>query len=259
MKESIKAKIEDRVFSRENIIKIATIIYSKYEEDLKKYESSPEDFRGLNYHGSFKIELTCDDDTQYTSDSLELFTKDDIIDRKKVWSISIRFWGHNDEEIRFAITEGNQKTPNLLHVTGENGLARLWFSELEDVIKHVKPQENFILTHKKVFTVIVSYVFSILTLISFIFSLVILNKLGLFTSNPDAEVDNAWIYLLVFIMICSLPWKIKIDKWIDSFWYSVEFDFGPEHYKKTKNKRKIFWIAFSAVFLPLILFLLSIL
>ena len=68
--------------------------------------------------------------------------------------------------------------------------------------------------------------------------------------------DNP-IILNIFILILSWIWGMSLIRWrfdrIKYLWPSVEFDFGPEHFKKEKNNRKTLRIIGSLIVIPLIL------
>ncbi|WP_423410261.1 hypothetical protein AABM38_10170 [Heyndrickxia sp. MSNUG] len=260
MNEMITKKIENKIFSKDNIIKIANMIYSIYEDNYKQFIADPLN-EASHYRGRFKVELVCDDGTQYTNESLDLLTKNDIIDYKKVISINITFWGHRREEIRFMINEGkgNHFYINKLEVSGDNGLPKLWFRELEEVIEHVKPQKNFILNHKGIVATIFSFVLSFLTFLTITLFIGVLGKIGWITLNSKPQTENVWIYITFLLVMISAVWRLEINKWINELWWDIEFQFGPEHLQRSKAKRKVTWIAFSTVILPVILFFLSIL
>jgi uncharacterized membrane protein YjgN (DUF898 family) len=58
-----------------------------------------------------------------------------------------------------------------------------------------------------------------------------------------------WFIVWIWGMsiIGGLFYKLK------TLWPSIEFDFGPEHFKKEKRTRKTMWIVLSLIIIPLVL------
>ncbi|MEH6891132.1 hypothetical protein V7024_15795 [Bacillus sp. JJ864] len=254
MKSTRSCKIEEKVFSKKDLIDIAK--YINKESNNNEFDKTVNE--------NFQLKINCLGNISYESANLEIFEENDIIDRKKIESIHISFSDFKPRrEIDLFITEGNREL-NQLRVSGEDSdwvISK--FHNLTELIEEVKPQTNVILKNKKIFSFVGSLILSILSIITVVLFMYNLFKIGAFTIDESKNEPNSGIVAvingLLMLGLFMMIWKIKINNIINSLWFSVEFDFGPKHLQKQKNSRKAINTFIIAFIIPLIFYILSVL
>ncbi|MCI1745121.1 MAG: hypothetical protein LKI07_12745 [Heyndrickxia oleronia] len=272
MKQYINFEIRDRVISKENIIKLATIGYEEYCSDKDEfrrnfndyYKSIPIEEYEDYYRGKFKITLNCSDGSRYSSDSLDIITKSDLIDYKKINSITIDFESNEyNKMLGIYLIEGSHISSyfNKVEIKGDD---EKWVNaltqQIKDIIEHIKPQLNFLSGSRKIFPWIASILLSTLSLFTFVMFVALLVKLGILNGeiNKPSIQDNSWILsIAMYIIGFTLVWKIWIDDKIKKLWPRIEFSFGPKHFQNGKIKRKILSTFVTLILLPIIFLILG--
>ncbi|KZD40805.1 hypothetical protein B4083_1871 [Bacillus cereus] len=254
MKSTRSCDIEKKVFSKDNLTNIARFVYKESDFEVEDSKNNR----------NFRLKINCLDNISYESNNLEPFEESDIINRKKIESIYINFTDFiNGKEIDLMLTEGNNKL-NHLRVSGDNSdWVASNFHGLTELIGEVKPQTNFILKNKKLFSFFSSLILSVLSIITIVLFLYNLTKFGFITLQDTESTSSsrsmATVNILMFTGLLTIIWNMKVKEFIDSLWFSVEFDFGPHHLQKQKNVRKAI-NTFIVIFgIPLFFYILSIL
>lgn len=229
MVETREKTIKDKVFTKTDIRNIWGIFNSQPREPKTSYFSDP----------SLEVQIICRDETRYESENDELFSDGDIIDLKRVESISIKYRNFKeDKKITIDLMHGNRTYyNNKLTVKGKD---KDWvagvFSRFETLLSSVKPQQHWFLSYKSLF-LLVGTVFFVIALLSF-FTFI--------------EKTSQYIIFAVLFTFPGLALFSLFIDWVIQLWPSVEFDFGPEHQKVEKNRRIRLGTFFTIAILPLL-------
>src|SRR3989338_5028242 len=155
MTETREKKINNKVFTKNDIINLWHIFSSQHLSQKKDERTSPE------------MQVRCTDGTRYENKNEELLSQGNIFDIKKIEPINFEYRSFLIEYKRITIelTHGNSNYRNILTVKGDEGL---WvagtFNKFEILLNSVKPQNNWF----------VNYQTSILILSTFFLSNVLL-------------------------------------------------------------------------------------
>ena len=156
--------------------------------------------------------------------------------------------------------EGNHD--NDLSVRGtEKNWVQGTFTDLQEIIESVKPQDNFILRHKGVILHVISI--GIGSLVYLILNFLIYDRIKPI-QNPsefligirDFFRTNLWAYYLLEIFLRwsnGLVFAYYIRKWLVKLWPEIEFDFGPDHMNILKVRRQRIWSVSSLVIIPVLI------
>jgi hypothetical protein len=266
MNQSIKIPVKDKVISKQNLIKFGELLFRLYENDFEKFkdsfdreDSDPKEY----YRGKFTISIQCNDGTNYTSESLDILTEQDILDFKKAESISISFSGqYRSKYVDFNITEGSSGNITRINTITISGDEVTWVrgtsEEIREILAHIKPQENIVIKYKRIISIISGIILSYLSLWSISLLLSLLMKQGVMNLEQTGATDDSWIIRLVlYVLTFAMPFSFMINTQIKNLWHSVEFDFGPEHLQVNKAKRNLIATGFIGVGFPIILFILD--
>ncbi|MEN6314410.1 MAG: hypothetical protein ABFD25_09210 [Clostridiaceae bacterium] len=251
MKESRRYFIENKIFNKIDLKNIANII-------LKEYSNSKRGER----NASIQYTINCFDNSTYESDSLSIVEEGGIIDIKKVSSIEYTYFDFKiNRHILFYITEGSNNS--YVKISGDDsGWVNKVFTNLTDYINSIKPQENWVIKYKKILRQIIALglgkIFNaIITYIMLLFVQPIENPSEKILQIRKLILDNLllfyFIYQWVLPWIVGLSWTPLIFDSISKLWPKIEFDFGPEHLKEFKNRRKKVNIFITLVMIPSII------
>lgn len=235
MKESRKLFFKNKVFSKENLIYIGNLFVKDFNSSKKQNRSTKISFL-----------LSAIDNTSYESDSIGII-QDGIIDIKKLYSIEFTYYDYDiNRYMLFSITEGNSNS--FIHIKGDDSnWVNKMFTYFTEYIESVKPHDNWIFKYKKYLKHILALGLGkiLLSFFVFIFSLFLhpienptdtMLAVGKFINNNLLffELLNSWI----MPWILGLSWIPFIFELIANFWPKIEFDFGPEHMKEYKKRRR---------------------
>jgi len=249
IKEQRIYKIKWRVISANNIRHIAQLAQ-------REYQSS----KSLDHHANISYKLNCEDSSSYVSDSTSLFEEGGNLDIKKALMIQINYHDYtNTRDIDIVIKEGSSNS--YFEIEGED---RNWvsgvFAELEEHLKSIKPQNQFLIKYKPIIIPILSLIigYSISSLLDcFIF-----NNLELptitnqnFLSFVTYISNNPLLRLIISILLRTfqgfISFTYPIYNWLLELWPVIEFDFGPEHYKIIKKRRSRVIFILTMLILPI--------
>ncbi|MFA5047623.1 MAG: hypothetical protein WC516_01135 [Patescibacteria group bacterium] len=239
MKETRRKTISNKIFTK---IDIRNIYKAVYEE----YKTSDVQSAGL----SIRLLLDCQDGVRYESESDELLSDGDIIDIKKCTSINIEYYDYKSNKyISVIIRHGDSDYYNDFTVSGSD---RNWvsgtFDRINIVIGAIKPQSCWL----KKFKSLMLYASAILLAVGVYKIIYILLYQYIRSAAQPPQTIKVIIEIFFFWLLALFPILI-IEDWVLKLWPSVEFDFGPEHQKAEKNKRKRLWLFFSVIAVPLLL------
>ncbi len=243
MTETRDKKIFNKIFTKKDIERVWEIFSLNFNESKIKNDAS------------LKMRITCLDETQYETDGDELLKEGDIFDIKKIKTLGLQYSRYNENKrIEFNLKEGNNSEYNNLVVRGDD---KNWvagtFSKIEDLIKSVRPQNIWCIKHK----------ISIIIIVTFIFSNVFLLAINYFhpsyIGNFESSVISIGQYMagLLYTLFFALLLATTVVDWLIKLWPDIEFDFGPEHEKRQKNKRSRIYIFFTIIGLPLFLLIIE--
>jgi len=254
MKQSRRLFIEDKVISKVNLKYIANIFFKEnaYSEKGNKLETT-------------QVTINCVDNSTYQSNSINIIEDNGIIDIKKI--LSIEFYFYDDlikKRIFFFITEGNGNS--YVQISGDDSdWVNNLFTIFTEYINSIKPPDNWVLKNKKVLRQIIALgIGKIILFVSyFIFSLFIqpdeyptVGVLAIRGFLDNNELIKIILFEWLVPWLCGLTWTPLIFLSISKFWPKIEFDFGPEHLKSFKIRRKNANIFISLVIIPSILMII---
>lgn len=250
--ESRNVNVSARIITLKSVMRLASIVYDKYQDALSEDESS-----------RIRFSVDCEDGSNFQSSELGIFSDGSILEDKKVCSVSIDYSSYSlNQDIEIALMHGGGDYRNHIRVRGNNSE---WVNgvikKLEDATLAFKPQNRFLYEHEKAIGWVLSIGIGALYF----------NLIGLIPFGPSSTPPPEWV-VNIYNMITSLgvflyvmkylfyhfigmwPAFYLIDK-LKSLWPYVEFQIGPEHTFIEKKRR--LWIT-SAVFTGVIPLVLSI-
>ena len=245
-------KIRNKIISKENLKTICDAIYTEYSisKDSQNYSS-------------FNIQIDCNDNSNYDDSTLSILNDGNILDIKKINQLSITFYNYShDKRINLTLSDTDEYL-NYFTISGSNNnWVEGTYTKLLNIINSFTPQENFVLTHKKLINNVSSIIFGlpIYRLYTYVLNCVITPKP---LENPSQallllkDILNTHIGIAIYTLLMSwcmggLP-SIYFTNKLYKLWTSIEFDFGPEHNKYLKNKRKKIWLFITIIIIPILI------
>jgi hypothetical protein len=247
MKETRRKKIQKKVFSKDDIRNIWKIVNAEF---LSNEEN----------HKSMNLQIGCFDGATYESESDDYLKDGNVIDIKRIASININCYDHKlGRRIDIALSHGDCYG-NEVTIRGEdeNWVAGT-LEKIENILKAVKPQQEWFIKHKNIVlhlgSILLGFsIFSILYFLIYQHIQPIQNPSGNLLAFRNFLSTYPFFYYLLYLALFWLQGIFIFSNlmfWFFELWPSVEFDFGPEHEKLEKNRRKrLRWIL-SAILLPL--------
>jgi hypothetical protein len=230
--------IKGRVFSEDDIIRLANIIKDLYNEDDYKLE--------------FMIKNN--DESWVTGGDLSIF-ETDYFKRKPVVRIDFEFLGRKssknvDVELFNSLKYSNDSTINI------KGDDEVWFnsicSKLSDFIKDTTPQKSaWKLGNYKVSNWL-QYIIS--TILSIISELILFQNVAI-----QAIVSSGINFFALFAILFAIYSFIlsKMFNALEKAYPCIEFQFGIEKTRGSENTRRIWSWVVPALILPAFFFILS--
>jgi hypothetical protein len=256
MKKRIYQNIYGKVISRENVIKLIDYFFNTYNVLKSEYKK-------------FTLSFHTYDNEVYEIENTKPLIEDSVIDIKRIHSIKVSLIDYrNEKEILLNLTQGDDKWSNNLTLESKD---EEWVNnqkiKLEDLIKTWTPQGNYYSKYK-------DYLLSFLSIcVGLIIIRIMANTGSAGNENEVAEQGKFLLFIdkmidLVpftkYILLMLLSWIVgifpvfflmwfKIDTYLTSLWPPIEFDFGPEHYKYSKRKRKAIGLIITLIVIPILL------
>ena len=249
-KETRRLNINWRVFSKSDIRRLAQVL------DVALRAAKEQ-----KHHSSLSFQLYCKGGISYESDSASILDDDGPLDIKRTIAIQMTFYDYEmGGYIDVSLREGNYD--NDLSVRGaEKNWVQGTFTNLQEIIESIRPQDNFILRNRG----IVFHVISI-GVGSLIFQIVysLMSRIIEPIQNPSDFIielrnffkTNLWAYYIFEIFARwgnGLVLALYIREWLIRLWPKIEFDFGPDHMNKLKVRRQRIWSVASLVIIPVLI------
>ncbi|MGA2506181.1 MAG: hypothetical protein ABSF80_01725 [Chitinispirillaceae bacterium] len=258
MGKKISVNIEEKIFSKADIIRLANIFKNIYDSTQSK-------------HKKYDITLGCTgNETHQFSDTSSL---DSLLDLKRILSISYNFHVYDENmDITLQLNHGESSGfwYNTLSVSAsQDDWVTLKHEAIMAAINAVHPQSTWFRKYEWLIFNISSINVGWLCVSLLIKWMKFINyqsstdkPSGLFSSSicylyTHSHLAMIGIYLMIFwtfgtIIMLLLWWGFLRQRYFD-LWPSVEFDFGPEHLRKEKITRKVIGAIIALFGIPIIL------
>jgi len=244
MEETIRKKIDNRVFSKKDIIRIAELLESQNKDEE------------LPFSGS-KYKINCFDTTTYESGSITILTNENIVDIKRARSIEMSYESDSlNRSIKIELFHNGPTYENLIIKGDDRNWVKGTLANVEEMLNSTPPQDNFVIRHPKFLSNVVALGVGI------IISYAIYFLLEFFETPQEAEesswfttysISNFLIRWSIFWIVGWMTYAEKITKKVLELWPSTEFDFGPEHLKIEKNRRKVLIGFITLIVVPILM------
>ncbi len=256
MKITKRLKINKKIFSHSDLKRIATI-----------FEHQSISAKENNYHFSVEYKIHFLDETSIEGDS-DAIMDDTLIEIKRPVKIEYRFNNYSlSNSMSISISHGNDGYGNEFIISSNDSA---WlndnFSKITDFINSVKPQSFFLIKYSRIFKHLLAIGVGSLgiLMIELIVNLLMPENTSISASTreifkPIAEIVNAmgsFSYILGWFWrwICGWTWGTYfIANYILTAWPEIELDFGAEHLKREKQRRRRLYLGFSLIILPILI------
>lgn len=253
MKRTLWSEIGGKVFTKGDIRALARIVWELYLEDAHALVVADDRgpatsytlFDESNIKASYSIAFT--DGSMVSSDTMDVFNDGEWIDLKRAERISMEFNNRiGNRKVGLFIVAGSRRISSVQ----VEGPGQEWvdvnYNKIQTIIKAVKPQPVWVRCCCSLVVVIAAAV-----------SIPICLKMLLLTLIQDIlpNAPNTLPY--------SLPWSLGImfgpvafalvSSQMPKLWPMIEFDFGPEHMRTARARRKAVEWAIGVVLLPVAL------
>lgn len=259
IRESRSLKIKDRIISRDDLLKLAEVVYSEYKKSKK------------GEHKSIKFVASCEDGSSFESEDPSLF-KESPLTSKRITRVRMDYYNYVSGrrlsiEISHEDNDFLSSYDNRVNLEGEdskwvNGTLK----SIEEIIEGFKPQSTIVKKNRWLLTILLGIGIGALAVYLIIAPLA--NSLSSSTSQSDTTNYDALIKFvqaypftlyvikyLFFEFFGFFPALFLVDK-LCSLWPTVEIQVGPSH--KLIEKRRRGWLGSAIVIgvIPLIIQLL---
>jgi len=250
MEETRYENFSDRVFTLEDIKKIAGFVYDEFNTKLVPNKGG----RGVE---RYTLTLGGEDNSRYESQDNNILFDKKIVTTKHI--IKIEIDGHFDD------FEGNKRGIDISFDHGDvsdtakiTGTDSNWVNgtlgTVKELISGVRPQDK----KNKNIASIVSFIG-----VFYFFMLVI--GFILFQSDDHAgsysflsQLENHYFFIPIFGFVFSFSIFTLIIQYLNKIFPSIEIQIGPEHKLLPKKIRNAYFIALSTLGFPLLISFLSI-
>jgi hypothetical protein len=248
-KRNIAKQINNTIFTKDDILRLIDFVYSEWKNSK-------------SLHKSFNITLNSEDNE--TLDFVDQEIEQLALDENKIVKINISFIDYRDDQNNIQIS---LKQGNTYYEYSEYKLSScnsMWLNDsrarLKKIFESFTPQNTFFSNSRKTIYFLLPSFFGV-----FLFRLIlIIYKPGridyqIFDAHPLAMYS--WVVFFIYslggmVFFLSLP---VLKKYVFDLWPSIEFDFGPEHKKNQKKRRKTMAYIFTSIAIPFAFLILSLL
>jgi hypothetical protein len=266
MHEKRSIAIRNKIFEKKDIKKMEKFFINEWEKDHDNNRNDPDPFY-------FNFAIRCQDETSYSSQSLEIFDDDSIIDMKQVDKITMHFRGNSTvNDMALGLNSYcTCNTCNQFEISGKDGnWVKAKFSEFQEIINSIKPQESF---YQKCYSIIniilsISLFFFVYQTFSYFMAVLTLDDQS---SNSFPEYLNCVIVqrekfmdtkVSIFLAVTiaatfSIIGTKSVEESTKKLYPSIEFDFGPDHMNIVKQRKKQISLILSLIIVPFLISLLS--
>jgi|GEM_PF-5469220 len=266
MRKEISRSIRLKIISAKNVIDLINFVLQEFEKNNAS-------------HKDFGITFSCEGNQAYSFDSKEVDKCEKVLNSKKIFEIGVHFSDYKSEQrININLAQGDRGWENRYSVNSDK---EEWVNDvsirLEEVFASFRPQidilkfkgfiyHTFSLLLGWVFFKAIILFFKIITVLGYSFP----QAQKTDTANPfifviekliDQSVIFLWffkmgIYWLLGTYFMLLLW-FKLEGELKEMWPSIEFDFGPDHRKTPQKRRRVIYLFFILIFMPIILNIIS--
>lgn len=255
MKERKGLPIENKVFSKKDIITLSKLFHTQYENAIKKGHRC-----SICYKMASSVDMA-----SYESESLDLFKDDGIIDTKKISSIEMSFDNYTvNQYINLSIEHKGSYHDGLIIEGSDKNWVAGTLTTFTDIINSIKPQTHWCIKYKTFLWHLLSLSIGFIIFYPLYFLTMPYIIKTLSTSDNIIAINNSFkehqssnlfiLYCLSSSWLIGYPWAKNAISWLLELWPKIEFDFGPEHMKNEKEKRNrlnlILSIVLSIVIIP---------
>lgn len=256
MKTTKNLTIKGRIFSLEDLQRIANIIGSQQHEAREA---------GVHSSGSYAIDFA--DETRVEVDEPSVLGDELLARPARPVRIEFEFYNYeNGRRIHFALRHGNSPWDNSARIAGED---RAWvdaqFVALKEAVETAQPQATIVRRHQSL--ILHASALGIGTLGQLAIDILIgtvLVRFGLLEGvqplGDDSSFRTAIISLgpILYVILWFLRWLLglawgafAIQSWLLDLWPSVEFSFGPGHHQVEAQRRRRLTAVISLVVVPI--------
>jgi hypothetical protein len=246
--ESRKVRIQNRIITLADARRLASVLVAKYNET-----------KADGKNARIKLSVTCVDESQFDSKSIDLFSDESVIASKRVSSIELSYSSYDsNQEILVSLHHGRSDYQNYVTISG---LDSTWVNgtlkKLEEIISGFTPQNQFLTKYKQV----LQFVFA-LGIGSLYFHFIDLIPVAPVEGKPEWATKLAsalkgfeLLFLLLKYMLAFMVgiWPaLYLMATLEKLWPSVEVQIGPEHTFVEKQRRAWMAGAFLVGIVPLL-------
>lgn len=237
MRETRKINICNKIFTKEDLKSIHKIFIDAYQ--------------GSSEGATLKFEYDFNDNTSIETASDKVFEEHDLLDTKKTIQVNFSFYDYPNKDMTFKLTHGNYSGnfSNEIRISSNDNVWPGYMQNLfNDKLAAVKPQTK----HPK-HPFALGYLSSIIPTLLLVYSIcgIMEKQLNSMFSKTELTAIASIVSLIVFYIFFRL-----FNQLINLF-PQIEFDFGPEHMKIEKNKKRRLWIQFTIFIFPICLTAIS--
>jgi len=246
-------KLAALVVQKDDLLNFWRIIKQQYETDLAAFEASTDP--KLKVYSPPKppeISISSEGDLTTETNDPAIFN-DDVIDRDKSIEIKMRYrFGHLDEKDVAVILNEGSTSSRYKNSFSVSGASRAWvdatIAELESVTKSIKPQ----FAPNSAIRIAVGSI----VVLALLLSMMEFVRVAAHLYDPKVTKNLIYLQLVISLPIALVASGLLLEKFWE-LWPSIEFDFGPEHFKRSKlRRRQVNWLG-GAVALPIALSLFT--
>lgn len=258
MKKKISKKISYKIINEQDLKTIFDYIFSIYSD----FDSNSK---------TFSIKLYSDDSEIYEIQETLNYDELSVLNIKRISKVIVYI---SDYRLNFRLSlelcQDSDYLTNVLDIeSNDENWVNNQFIKMNNIIDSWKPQNRLFSKYKNLLLHFLAINIGLLFI-------KIINNASIYfgyKSSTTTEGEGIWIFLIrkiitdypfanyIFIGIVSwlIGWIICVMFWsgleekIQKLWPIIEFDFGPEHLKFSKNKRTILMYFFTLVILPILL------
>lgn len=252
MKATRTKEIKNRIFSKKDLEHLWGKIKKRSEGLIAK--------GGLTYHVQ-RIIINCSDGTTHESDNDDLLNPGEVLDTKLCKAIHIEYRDSSGADIDLSLRCGVEDLYyNHITVRGERDWVSSTFQELEEFINAVEPQDHWFIRNKVLVLHFGAFMLGVfqLWIIAVTWLQYLPNPeetpLSLFLDEYELIRWSAVIFM-TWLMGLIPMWALR--NFVLKMWPSIEFDFGPEHYKIIKKRRNAIGMLFFILILPFLINIFS--
>lgn len=245
MEKEINIPIKDKIITKEDILRLSKIFWTVYSNNKSN-------------HARLSFSFACNElDSTYKLENKKLETEEEFLNTKKIKSLSMTFHDYTkSKHLQLNLSHGDTSWNKLKIESSNNRWVDARYNDFKEKIEAIKPQKNWFLDYKKIIYHITS--------LNVGFLWIKLIWLLPTKSIPYEELSPFWQYIrdstiIKYLILTILAWGFGISVlwWVfeklAQLWPSIEFDFGPEHFKKEKRTRKTLGVILSLILIPLVL------